>query len=763
MVMPDYDERSDFRAEQEWNQHVRGPNNYPVSATYDYPREDQDRRKRFTRSPPPRQDRRHNRTRSRSPQHGRNRFGDRPSRREMSPRNYDRDFRRSPRRRSPRRQSPDWTRRACSTLLIRRVPTFIQEADIRDEFIHTRANFTDIKMEYEKGYDTVDQRQVCYVEFEGTRDAIEWMSNNKGMIRVRRERLNVFYDNPVPKDIDRRGYRKQLSPESSTMIVKNLDRNTTIPDIRQAFEYITKFPIVDIRLVKDKFGVSKGFCFVQWKTIEECKQVIEYLLSATPSFQIQGKHVEMDYSSPQGATRSNSSAAQSAAGIAAAQAAIQAAQWSQKTNESSLAGGQKPRGSANKPPTPSSQLQQASNNYAYSKNTTQQSSSQATTSYGPGTYPIPDTSKFQYDATSGYYYDSTTKLYYDANSQYFYNNLTCQWMYWDLATRNYIACSQNNNQASNNDKKENEANKVKTKDAKKLAKDMERWAKAQNKEKEKLRRINDEIPPQQTETPQQTVKESGTADTVFSMLSNEKPNESERLQAVRAAYIQPSQIQQQQQSEYTTTNDSALAAFKDEQPAAVQPTHQIQEEKSEEEDLINWEKLTCMLCRRAFPSKTVLEKHIAKSALHKENLEQRRASMNPADDDEEEDSFQQAIQYRDRAAERRNKFGIEKPKMRRQMMKRPNSSAAPVPYEQPTKNGLDQSNIGNKMLQKMGWKQGSGLGKTGSGIVDPIKVQQRAKGAGLGMRGSTFKNHLNSDDDYRRAGMKITQERFNQA
>jgi len=151
MVMPDYDERSDFRAEREWNQHVRGPNNYPVSATYDYPREDQDRRKRFNRSPPPhgRQDRRHNRTRSRSPVQGRNRFDDRPSRRE----NYDRDFRRSPRRRSPRRQSPDWTRRACSTLIIRRIPTFIQEADIRDEFIHTRANFTDIKMEYEKGDD----------------------------------------------------------------------------------------------------------------------------------------------------------------------------------------------------------------------------------------------------------------------------------------------------------------------------------------------------------------------------------------------------------------------------------------------------------------------------------------------------------------------------------------------------------------------------------------------------------------------------------
>ena len=34
--MPDVDERAeDFRLEREWNQHVRGPNNYPVSATYD--------------------------------------------------------------------------------------------------------------------------------------------------------------------------------------------------------------------------------------------------------------------------------------------------------------------------------------------------------------------------------------------------------------------------------------------------------------------------------------------------------------------------------------------------------------------------------------------------------------------------------------------------------------------------------------------------------------------------------------------------------
>lgn len=46
-----------------------------------------------------------------------------------------------------------------------------------------------------------------------------------------------------------------------------------------------------------------------------------------------------------------------------------------------------------------------------------------------------------------------------------------------------------------------------------------------------------------------------------------------------------------------------------------------------------------------------------------------------------------------------------------------------VRFEQPTSSGIKDDNIGNKLLQKMGWKDGQGLGQRGQGIVDPIEVK----------------------------------------
>ncbi|XP_018427993.1 PREDICTED: G patch domain-containing protein 2-like [Nanorana parkeri] len=64
--------------------------------------------------------------------------------------------------------------------------------------------------------------------------------------------------------------------------------------------------------------------------------------------------------------------------------------------------------------------------------------------------------------------------------------------------------------------------------------------------------------------------------------------------------------------------------------------------------------------------------------------------------------------------------------------------AAPIPG--PTASGfigesgqpIPDSNIGNRMLQSMGWTPGTGLGPDGKGISEPIRALQRPKGLGLG-------------------------------
>ncbi|KAL9224378.1 hypothetical protein vseg_000415 [Gypsophila vaccaria] len=45
---------------------------------------------------------------------------------------------------------------------------------------------------------------------------------------------------------------------------------------------------------------------------------------------------------------------------------------------------------------------------------------------------------------------------------------------------------------------------------------------------------------------------------------------------------------------------------------------------------------------------------------------------------------------------------------------------------------IDESNVGNRMLRNMGWTDGSGLGRDGSGMVEPVQAQAFDNRAGLG-------------------------------
>lgn len=97
--------------------------------------------------------------------------------------------------------------------------------------------------------------------------------------------------------------------------------------------------------------------------------------------------------------------------------------------------------------------------------------------------------------------------------------------------------------------------------------------------------------------------------------------------------------------------------------------------------------------------------------------------------------------YRDRAAERREAHHQPDRPSSADIASLASSSRkkfdapkrSPPPVVAPVVDvGKDESNVGNQLLAKMGWKEGTGLGLSGEGRVEPIKVQQFESRVGLG-------------------------------
>lgn len=76
------------------------------------------------------------------------------------------------------------------------------------------------------------------------------------------------------------------------------------------------------------------------------------------------------------------------------------------------------------------------------------------------------------------------------------------------------------------------------------------------------------------------------------------------------------------------------------------------------------------------------------------------------------------------------------------------NSTNPPPSSSSSNTSIHSSNVGFKMLQKMGWKEEKGLGKEGKGITAPVEATTHAGQVGIG-----------KEEEYNKALDGVTRER----
>ncbi|XP_047203373.1 RNA-binding protein 6 isoform X3 [Girardinichthys multiradiatus] len=152
----------------------------------------------------------------------------------------------------------------------------------------------------------------------------------------------------------------------------------------------------------------------------------------------------------------------------------------------------------------------------------------------------------------------------------------------------------------------------------KIMKDMERWAKIQNRQKETVRAPS----PVLKSGIDDGKRQSKSADAAFAIFER-KITGSEDLFKKPLAPIKKEEKSKRPMgslgllaSDYGAGSDEEVEEDKEE---AAKSTQKSQPE--EKDRLTDWKKMACLLCRRQFPNKDALIRHQQLSDLHKQNME----------------------------------------------------------------------------------------------------------------------------------------------
>uniref|UniRef100_A0A8C5G9X8 RNA-binding protein 5-like n=1 Tax=Gouania willdenowi TaxID=441366 RepID=A0A8C5G9X8_GOUWI len=618
-------------------------------------------------------------------------------------------------------------------------------------------------------------RGFAFVDFYHLQDATRWMETNQKRLSIQGKIVDMHFSHPRNKFEDwlcntcgLYNFRRRLKcfrcgaakagKHPSPIILRNIAPMTTVEAIMSALAPYANLSSNNIRLIKDKqTGQNRGFAFVQLSSPLEASQLLTILQGLQPPLKLDGKTIGVDYAKsarkdlmlPDGNRVS---------AFSVASTAIAAAQWS-STQVSLFFLWQGFNSFSQIVPSGVgvviSQSPQVYQPHIIAHPAVQVTYTQTAVPNIVFFFPaVPDTSSYQYDESSGYYYDPQTGFYYDPNTHYYYNSQTQQYLYWDSEKQTYVPAPASANAGQNdiaasvsatgNGKEPKEKKeKPKSKTAQQIAKDMERWAKSLNKQKENFRSSFQPIS-------QEEKREAAAADAGFTLFEKKVSNQTFFfiiiLFSVVCKDLKPINLQ------------TIVAAYSGDSDPEEGTAGDADAGDGGHDTLTDWTKLACLLCRRQFPSKEGLIRHQQLSDLHKKNLEIHQRSKLSEAELEELERKETEMKYRDRAAERREKYGIPEPPVSKKKKYNNNQPAPVINYEQPTKDGLNSDNIGNKMLQAMGWKEGKGLGRNQQGITTPIEAQLRTKGAGLGTKGTNYT--LSASDTYKDAVRKAMFARF---
>jgi RNA-binding protein 5/10 len=170
--------------------------------------------------------------------------------------------------------------------------------------------------------------------------------------------------------------------------------------------------------------------------------------------------------------------------------------------------------------------------------------------------------------------------------------------------------------------------------------------------------------------------------------------------------------------------------------------------------------VACTLCLRQFAARDKAERHVELSQLHASNAEARdnatREAVALLAERARQRELRQAedrrtVRLREKEA-RDEMLAVERRLSERAAAKAAAAGSGSAQYDAMGPQ-IGEDNVGNKLLRKMGWREGSGLGAQGSGIVVPVQASGVAGNnkAGLGSaQSSSSSSRFGIDDERQR-------------